>query len=343
MSTFKVYNHIPCLPCIAGPVGDTGPTGTIFRTTAYDIASNPNPLGPATGTEYTNIDDLDDTSFEIIPPFPVTFLNQEYSKVYIGTNSYLTFGAGSDAFYNISGFNPPVPGLLVNANNNSLSRYYLDTSLDGTKFTIRYEGQCATNVYIIPEYEWIWEISFYRDSPNIDIGWVTPVANANGVNGIFIISSGQGTVQNLPKTNCGVLLSPSVVTYKNIRFSGDGISLIYNNDVRAATTPTPPEDIVGRFNIQPLGGITVDTVGNITKLGSANFLKIITNNGLTLQGATSNQKCSNIDFTAPGAVDFIVDNTHNVNISRLKYIQPAEHPNPGTLYVDENKFLRIQQ
>lgn len=339
MSTFRVYSHVPCLPCIQGSTGMTGPVGTIFQSNAYNVNVNPVPLGPPLGTVY-EVGNVDDSFFEIPLPFPVTFLNNTYTTAYLGTNSYLTFGGGSDTFFNLSGFNPPFPGLLVNANNNSLTKYYLNLSDEGSKFTIRYEGLCAMNIYIIPEVVWTWEVSFYKDNQNIDIGWITPVKNTNGTVGIFKISSGSGSVQNLPLTDCGVLLTPWIVTYNKIRFSGDGISVIYNNDVR---TPIQPGIPMGELNIQPLGGITADTSGNITRLGSANSLTIQTDNGLTLQTTTNNNKCADINFTCPSNVSFNVDDTHNVNISRPKFTIIGSNTDANTLYVDENKFLRVVQ
>lgn len=336
--SFRVYNQIPCLPCIPGITGATGSTGTVFQTRVYNIETNMTGIvGGPTGIEI-DVGDADDDNFEVALPFPVTFLNNTYTSVYIGSNSYLTFESGSDVFFNIDGFNPPLPGLLINANDNSLQKYYLDLSEGDTKFTIRFEG--TLNKHTSPGLEWVWQVSFYKNNSNIDIAWISPnsIQNVNGTDGIFKISSGNGSVQNLPKTNCGVLLTPQTITYKNIRVSGGGVSIIYNNDVRTSQVG----EGVGTLNIQPLGAITVDTSGDASRLGSNNFLTIKNANDLTIQTTVDDNKCSNIDFsTQGGSIKFQVDTDHTVNIARpIFVILNNTNENIDTLYIDDNRFIK---
>lgn len=353
--SFRLYNYVRCLPCIQGSTGPTGPNGTIFKTQAYSVETNMTGIvGSATGT-LIDVGDVDDGNFEIQLPFPVTFLNQIYNTVYIGSNSYLTFGSGSDVFFNIDGFNPPMPGLLINSNDNSMQKYYNYLNENGDKFIIRYEG--TLNKYGLPTpppsipdgpiiipppaLEWIWEVTFYKDSSRIDIAWIPPyVENVNGVDGVFKISSGNGTVQNLPKTEHGVILIPQNITYDNVRIEGDGITIIFNNDIRTTQTNT-----VANLNIQPLKNITVDTFGGTTKLGSNNIMTIKNNRDLTIETTVNETKCADISFTSiNNNITFTVDETHNINIARPKFaILNNTLGNPNTLYIDEDKFIKIYE
>lgn len=334
---FRIYNQIPCLPCKPGYTGPTGSTGTIFRYKLYDVEPNMTGIIGPTGIEF-DVGDVDDGNFEISLPFPVTFLNNVYNKVYIGSNSYLTFEFGSNVFFNLNGFNPPYPGLLINANDNSIQKYYLETSEEDTKFTISFEG--CLNKYATPGLEWVWQVSFYKDSSRVDIAWVNPdIINANGIAGIFKISSGSGSVQDLPKTEGGLILTPQELVYKNIRFGGNGISTIFNNDIRMQQTG----QVVGNLNIQPLQGIYVDSLGNTTRMASSNVFTIVSPN-ISINTTTSDNKCGDIYISTLYAdIELNTRPGNHVIIARPRFIVGNSPGYPGTLYMDDNRFLKISE
>jgi len=103
-------------------------------------------------------------------PFNVTFLDNTYTNLYVGSNSYLTFGNGSDVF-NTSD-DPTIldglPGIIMSCSDNSYQFVYsLLTGNPGSfEYRIRYEGsdstQAASNGPNL-----IWEIVFYENKPGI--------------------------------------------------------------------------------------------------------------------------------------------------------------------------------
>jgi hypothetical protein len=77
----------------------------------------------------------DDTFYDIQLPFPFKFLNRTYSgnDVFIGSNSYVTFGLGSTALSM-----PSMPALLIGSRNNSMRT--LSVGPDPLGWRVRFEG-----------------------------------------------------------------------------------------------------------------------------------------------------------------------------------------------------------
>ena len=77
-----------------------------------------------------------------IPTF--TIASTAYTTAYIGTNTYITFGAGSINSTSLGASNPPYPKVMLGAADNSDQR--VSRLISGTDFTrIRYEGTAATS------------------------------------------------------------------------------------------------------------------------------------------------------------------------------------------------------
>ena len=69
----------------------------------------------------------DDGYWEIGCPWDISYLGTNYANVYIGTNMYLTFGAGSTAWSGVSPSNPAIPKIMVGGADNSIQRIYTGT------------------------------------------------------------------------------------------------------------------------------------------------------------------------------------------------------------------------
>ena len=95
---------------------------------------------PTTGTNNNGF-------WEIDIPFNVNYISTNYNKVYIGTNSYLTFGNGSTNSTNISSTNPGFPKIMVGAADRSAQRvWYGATGTVGDRiFRLVYEGSSQTS------------------------------------------------------------------------------------------------------------------------------------------------------------------------------------------------------
>jgi hypothetical protein len=138
-----------------------------------------------------------------------------HSQIFIGTNSYVTFGQGSYAYQSMSASNPPLPKICLGANDNSMQRLYYGTiGTAGSRiFIARYQGSDNTsgdpdNPVTVVEY---W---FYEATPNqIDIQ-----IGAYGMTGGYSgIASATGQLYSL---------SPAADT--GFRYNGSGVTSIPN-------------------------------------------------------------------------------------------------------------------
>jgi hypothetical protein len=121
-----------------------------------------------------------DDGFWTLPlPFNVTYNGTSYNSVYVGTNSYLTFSAGSVLFSGLSASSPALPKIMISAADNSAQRIYYGTvgSAPNRTYRVRWEGTNATSG-TLGSPNMVWEATFYENAPtqiDIQIG-----ANAKG-------------------------------------------------------------------------------------------------------------------------------------------------------------------
>jgi hypothetical protein len=126
----------------------------------------------------------DDGYWEIPTPWPVRMTSDEnadssklYSKLYVSTNSYITFGGGSTEYngLNIPAY-VPFPKIMICASDTSSNSVY--TTLTGTapnrKFILRFEGHLGNNIANTEigdpsraaERNIKWEAQFSENSPD---------------------------------------------------------------------------------------------------------------------------------------------------------------------------------
>lgn len=99
---------------------------------------------PPTGWTNSFNSNADDSNLAI--PLSVTFTlaNTAYTTAYVGSNSYITFGGGSNNYYNLSASNPALPKIVFGYADNSYQRVsYVQSGTDYTR--IRFEGNCSTS------------------------------------------------------------------------------------------------------------------------------------------------------------------------------------------------------
>lgn len=131
----------------------------------------------------------DDGFWVLNLPFNIEYLGTEYSTIYVSTNHYLTFGAGSTVWSNIGVSNPNLPKIMWCSDDNSVQRIYY--GVEGTAptrtYRVRVEGNASTsgtvgNPGMVNEYV------FYESSPSqIDL--------QVGVNNRKIVGNGFTTEQ----------------------------------------------------------------------------------------------------------------------------------------------------
>ncbi len=70
----------------------------------------------------------DDGYWTLTLPFNVTYLNESSNTIYMGTNSYLTFGGGATTYSGIDENTPSLPKIMVTAEDCSCQRIFYGTS-----------------------------------------------------------------------------------------------------------------------------------------------------------------------------------------------------------------------
>ena len=117
----------PSIPGYAAPVYGTGGAGTY-------------PPAGWTGIQNASVDD---GFLTIALPFTFYMAGTGYTTTYLGSNSYITFGAGASVFSSLSAANPPNPKLMFGSADNSYQR--VSTLSSTTSLKIRYEGNGTTS------------------------------------------------------------------------------------------------------------------------------------------------------------------------------------------------------
>ena len=134
-------------------------------------------LGATGMTQVVSVS-ADDANYQFTMPFNFPFYGVN-KTVFAGSNSYLTFGAGSSAYSSLS---CTIPGkaLMIQAADNSWQRlYYIDNG--NGSFRIRYEGTAATSG-TPGSSNMIWEATLYNDGKIMLVNGTN--ARSGGVNNI---------------------------------------------------------------------------------------------------------------------------------------------------------------
>lgn len=118
--------------------------------------------------------------------FAFNFFGSSYqNNVFLGSNSYVTFGFGSSAYSGLSASNPG-RGVLLAAADRSYRRVFVGPVNGGDGYCIRFEGGSSTG-------DWndnIWEVTLYKTGV---IGIVTATVPTGGTTGITDGSSFKGS------------------------------------------------------------------------------------------------------------------------------------------------------
>lgn len=125
---------------------DTSSVGSATVTsTPFDFAgpSNTTLSNPTGWTRVIN-DSMDDDYVRIPAGFNIGFNGTNYTSVYLGSNTYYTFGAGDSEYSGLGADVPPLPGVHVCSSDNSYQRVYYRFD-DANTLRVRYEGTDSTS------------------------------------------------------------------------------------------------------------------------------------------------------------------------------------------------------
>lgn len=143
------------------PTHNGGGTGGAVSTTQV----SPQGSSGLTQIIFGNADDNNITIGNI--PFDFYFNGVNYGNgqnggVFIGSNGYITFGAGSDVYTGIGVSNPPYPKILLQGADDSYQKVFAGSQDAGNTYLTRYEGAgSSSGTYGSPTL--IWEVKFYRN------------------------------------------------------------------------------------------------------------------------------------------------------------------------------------
>jgi hypothetical protein len=104
----------------------------------------------------------DDGFYTVALPWSILYNGTSQSTVFVGTNTYITFGSGSAEYSSLSGSNPNLDKIFVSATDNSVQRIY--TATQGVSpnrlFVIRVQGTAGTSGTLgSPNMEWEWHFN----------------------------------------------------------------------------------------------------------------------------------------------------------------------------------------
>jgi len=169
---------------VTGVSLDTRPnTGNRFVTTGVPNGTSStitnSILGPAALTASTpsspgalTFNGNADDGFWTVPlPFPITFIGTTYNTIYVGTNSYITFGSGSTSYSQLNASNPPFPKIMISCADNSCQRIYygVEGTAPNRTYRIRWEGTSSTSGTLGAP-NMVYEAVFYENTDNqVDI------------------------------------------------------------------------------------------------------------------------------------------------------------------------------
>ena len=143
--------------------------------------------------------------------FPFSFNGINYDSVYVGSNTYLTFGGGSSQYSGLAANSPALPGVHMCSADNSYQRvqFLINNSVTPNQLRIRYEGTASTGGSVgSPNI--IYEAVFYRNQNYFDVLIGT---HARCTGGLRVVTNGSSA-----------LASPGFAANTNWRITGGTVT-----------------------------------------------------------------------------------------------------------------------
>ena len=126
-SSWKVTSTGTNTCTVTSPDGSTTST---LPAVLYDRSTNPKTYTTGMGStgydEGTTVPNQDDSFIPLRIPWTITFLGADYTSgnVFLGSNTYLTFGSGSTVFQNLSESTPNLPKIMIGSGDNSFQKVF---------------------------------------------------------------------------------------------------------------------------------------------------------------------------------------------------------------------------
>jgi len=109
----------------------------------------------------------DDGFWNLLLPFNVSYFGNSYDRVYVGTNMYLTFEAGSSVYSGLSATTPNLPKIMWTAADRSVQRIYhgVEGTAPNRTYRIRVEGHTSFFGGVLGSPTMVCEYVFYENEP----------------------------------------------------------------------------------------------------------------------------------------------------------------------------------
>jgi hypothetical protein len=171
-------------------------TTPAFAGPSFATLSNP------TGWTRVINDSMDDDYVGIPFGFDVSFNGESYARVFVGSNTYFTFGKGDTTYYDLAADNPPFPGVHICSSDNSYQRVYYRLD-DADTMRVRYEGTDSTGG-TVGEPTIVYEVVYYRNQPYHDL-YIGRNDSCGSYPGVTVDKLGNGLIgdYSLPATTPG--------------------------------------------------------------------------------------------------------------------------------------------
>ncbi len=294
------------------------------------------PLGiAAMGTPIINVSQ-DDSNQAINLPFTFNYYGVALAA-FIGSNSYLTFGAGSNAYSGLSCTNP-LRALNVGSADNSWQRYYRIDNGDGS-VRVRFEGNNSTSG-TVGSPTIVWEATLYNDGKiQLAVGAHSRTAGLNNINNGV---TGATCIGYTLAANQSYVFEPSGSTY--IIHTGSNVisgpvvptTTIGNGTNPASATIAPGAPVTDLNNFSVKTNESTDTITALTvtlPAGTAASLSLI-----EITNTSNGDVCTDVANPGTDAVAFTGCNipASTTLVDYKVRITPKTHANmpapPGLSY-----------
>jgi len=327
---------------VSGTVLDTSTltnltiTGTpVFETTGYAVSlttasiasisnsllgaaslANSTPASPG-GLSFTGTQD--DGYWTVPLPWNFQWGNTAYSTVYVGTNTYLTFGAGSTEYNSLGASTPALRKIMVSAADNSCQRIYYGTEgvAPNRTYRIRYEGTNSTSGTLGSPNMVIEYIFYENNNYQVDIQIGQNARAPGGVTGIFeadgtVVSNSLGYAANSGQrvTFAASYISPNKIINTGSATEANAFNISLLEPVTGLNTTTyfiESSSTLGNLTLngnQTLVNPSITVYGNLSHTTGTAATTFTAGSNIVVFGATSGTKT----ITTSGAtLDFPIN------------------------------------
>ena len=160
----------------------------------------------------------DDDYWTLTLPWIFTYLGTSYTTLYVGTNSYITFTAGSTQYSGFSASSPVLPKILIAAADNSAQRIYygIEGVAPNRTYRIRFEGAATSGGAPLGSPTIVWEAVLYENNTAMIDIQIDNNAQAGGMSGVYSADTMYADAPNSANTGMTITTSATITEIPGI-------------------------------------------------------------------------------------------------------------------------------